>query len=195
MIGSKRVTPEEARKVWKSIRKPSARRVARALTQSGRPVHFSTVARWRAENWETVPDRLHSVETAIDDLDVCVPLLTGDPTTDTAALVEASEAVKTLKALRDEHLLSKAARQSLLTLIVLLEETRRQGALLIATNPAELGMLIKGLSAFLTAANEAGCQVLERQQRERQAEAEAEADRKRQERLAAELAAWKTERK
>jgi hypothetical protein len=59
----------------------------------------------------------------------------------------------------------------------------------------ELGVLVKGLTAFLTAANEAGRQLPERQHRERRAVAEAEADRERRDRLKAELAAWKTQRK
>jgi len=48
------VTPEEAKRVWVSIPNPSARRVAKALTQSGRRVHHSTIARWRAEDWRPV---------------------------------------------------------------------------------------------------------------------------------------------
>jgi hypothetical protein len=38
MVGLKPVTPEEAKKVWTSIRRLSARRVARALSQAGRAV-------------------------------------------------------------------------------------------------------------------------------------------------------------
>jgi hypothetical protein len=43
------VTPAEAKAVWDRMDQPSTRLVARALTQSGRPVHFSTVARWKLE--------------------------------------------------------------------------------------------------------------------------------------------------
>ena len=121
---------------------------------------------------------------------MCVPVLTGDAATNTATVVEASEVAKRLKGLTEDQLLSKAARQSLLTLIVLLQETCRRGALLIATNPAGLGVLIKGLAACLAAANDAACLVLERQERERQVQAQAEADRERRDRLAAELARW-----
>jgi hypothetical protein len=135
------------------------------------------------------------LEAAQDELDVCVPVLTGDPMANTAAIVGASEADKKLEGLSDDLLLRKAIRESLITLNVLLEETRRQGPRLMATKPAELGVLVKGLTAFLTAANEAGRQLLERQHRERRAVAEAEADRERRDRLKAELAAWKTQRK
>jgi hypothetical protein len=41
------ITPEEAERVWKSQARPSARTVATAMTRAGRPVHFTTVARWR----------------------------------------------------------------------------------------------------------------------------------------------------
>ena len=41
------ITPEEAERVWKSQARPSTRTVATAMTRAGRPVHFTTVARWR----------------------------------------------------------------------------------------------------------------------------------------------------
>src|SRR5262249_36612315 len=41
------ITSQEAERVWKSQVRPSARSVARALTHAGRPVHFTTVARWQ----------------------------------------------------------------------------------------------------------------------------------------------------
>jgi hypothetical protein len=54
MLGLKPVTPAEAQKVWTSIRRPSARRVARALTQVGRAVHFGKVAPLEAQNWRPI---------------------------------------------------------------------------------------------------------------------------------------------
>jgi hypothetical protein len=50
----KPVSPSEAQVVWAGIPNPSGRRVARALSQAGRAVHHSTVARWRADGWRTV---------------------------------------------------------------------------------------------------------------------------------------------
>jgi hypothetical protein len=73
------VTPAQARAVWSSIDRPSARRVARALTQSGKPVHPSTVARWRAEGWRPVEVGLHPLDSAQAALEVAAPVLTGDP--------------------------------------------------------------------------------------------------------------------
>jgi len=45
-VQSAPITPQEAERVWKSQARASARTVARALTQAGRAVHFTTVARW-----------------------------------------------------------------------------------------------------------------------------------------------------
>src|SRR6059058_5695505 len=48
------ITAQEAERVWKSQARPSARSVARALTYAGRPVHFTTVARWERQGLLTI---------------------------------------------------------------------------------------------------------------------------------------------
>src|SRR3979409_1216721 len=58
------VTPQEAKRVWDRQRRPSARVVAKALTQAGRPVHFTTVARWRRKGWRRNANSEHSPQTA-----------------------------------------------------------------------------------------------------------------------------------
>jgi hypothetical protein len=75
----KPVTHEEAKRVWVSIPNPSARRVAKALTQSGRRVHHSTIARWRAQDWRPVANSLHPLNAARQAIDVATGVLTGDP--------------------------------------------------------------------------------------------------------------------
>jgi hypothetical protein len=75
----KPVTPAEAKAVWSTIRNPSARGVANALSQAGRPVHFATVARWRAQGWRYVEHGPHPVEAAREALDIAARVLTGDP--------------------------------------------------------------------------------------------------------------------
>jgi hypothetical protein len=135
MAKLKPATPQEAQEVWRKIRRPSARRVARALTQAGRPVHFATVARWKAQNWRPVPERLDPLQAAQDELDVAAPVLTGDPATNTAAVVEGSEAAKKLEDLSDEQLVSKAVRDSLIGLHALFGETCRHRARLIGKQP------------------------------------------------------------
>ena len=53
-ISSPPVISQEAGRVWKSQARPSARSVARALTHAGRPVHFTTVARWKRHGLLTI---------------------------------------------------------------------------------------------------------------------------------------------
>ena len=77
MRAIKPVTPDEAATVWCSIPDPSARKVAKTLTQAGRRVHFSTIARWRAQGWRPVVNGLHPIEAARDALDRATRLLTG----------------------------------------------------------------------------------------------------------------------
>src|SRR5258706_1195390 len=74
----KPVTHEEAKRVWVSIPNPSARRVAKALIQSGRRVHHSTIARCRAQDWRPVANSLHPLDAARQAIDVAAGVLTGD---------------------------------------------------------------------------------------------------------------------
>src|SRR5262245_6048829 len=53
-VSSPPATSQEAERVWKSQARPSARSVARALTHAGRPVHFTTVARWKRQGLLTI---------------------------------------------------------------------------------------------------------------------------------------------
>jgi hypothetical protein len=92
MNAIKPVTPDEAATVWRSIPNPSARRVAKALTQAGRRVHFSTVARWRAEGWRPVSSGSHPIEAARQSLEVAARLLTGDPATGADEFVRQAKA-------------------------------------------------------------------------------------------------------
>src|SRR5450631_1064352 len=78
MSSLKPVSPCEAKAVWTTIKNPSARRVARALSQAGRRIHHSTIARWRAQGWRAVAQGLHPLEAARHAVDVAATVLTGD---------------------------------------------------------------------------------------------------------------------
>ena len=66
--------------MWESLRRPSARRVSRALANAGRLIHFTTVARWKRQGWQTINHPDHPLTAAMHMVDHAVPLLTGDPT-------------------------------------------------------------------------------------------------------------------
>src|SRR5262245_46021802 len=81
------VTPLEAKRVWEEQRRPSARSVAKALTRAGRPVHFTTVARWKKREWQVEARLEHPLAAAMRKIDLFVPLLTGDPATKAVDIV------------------------------------------------------------------------------------------------------------
>jgi hypothetical protein len=82
-------TPSQAKAVWDRMDHPSTRRVARALTQSGRPVHFSTVARWKLQGWRSMESGPHPLEMARRSIDVALPVLTGDAKDELVARIHA----------------------------------------------------------------------------------------------------------
>jgi len=99
-------TPEMARAVWESQEAPSARSVARALTQSGRPVHFTTINRWRTRSWRPVMHQ-HSLDRARRALATVVPLFTGNPIATALASSERSK----LEKMSDRELMMAAVRE------------------------------------------------------------------------------------
>jgi hypothetical protein len=152
MSSLKPVTPEEAKRVWVSIPNPSARRVAKALTQSGRRVHHSTIARWRAENWRPVADSLHLLDAARQRLDMATGVLTGDPVAGLKALNGEDGAQQQLEGLSDRELLKQASREMLIAIHLVSQVLPSQLPPLMATKTMETATLLNALNAGLRAA-------------------------------------------
>jgi hypothetical protein len=150
----KRVSPEEAKVVWASIANPSARRVARALSQADRRVHYSTIARWHANGWRPVAHSLHPLEAARQAMDVAVGVLTGDPAVGVEALVKQVGIQDDLEALSDRELLRKASREMLVMVNLVCEALRSQLPSLVATKQIETATLLNSLVAALRAARD-----------------------------------------
>jgi hypothetical protein len=131
---------------------PSARRVATALTQRGRPVHFSTIARWRLQGWRVVEFRSHPLLVASADLDAAAPVLTGKPSEEATGLLEQSDLRIELQELTDAQLLARAVREMCISSIVLNKEMQRQAAMLIRSNPKEVAVLSLALARCSEAA-------------------------------------------
>src|SRR5258708_21785838 len=117
----KRVPPAEAKIVWASIPNPSVRRVAKALTQSGRRVHHSTIARWHAKGWRPVAHCLHPLEAARQAIDVAAGVLTGDAVAGVEAFVRQEGSHQQLEGMSDRELLMKASREMLVTISLVCE--------------------------------------------------------------------------
>jgi hypothetical protein len=105
-----KATPAIAQRVWARHQRPSTRRVARAMQQAGYPVHFVTVARWRAQNWRAKASE-HPLAIARGGLDAIAPLVTGDPETIVEDLIR-DPVHKDFDGLTDGEVLRRAAREA-----------------------------------------------------------------------------------
>ena len=148
----KPVTPEEAKRVWVSIPNPSARRVAKALTQSGRRVHHSTIARWRAQDWRPVAHSLHPLDAARQALDMAAGVLTGDPVAGLKALSGEDGRQQEQEGLSDRELLREASREMLIAIRLVFDVLWSQLPHLMATKTMETATLLNALNAGLRAA-------------------------------------------
>jgi hypothetical protein len=148
------VTPREAETVWNSIQNPSARRVAKALTQAGRGLHHGTISRWRAEGWRPVPNRPHPLEAARSALDVVAHVLTGDPTAGVEALLGRRDRREELDRLPDHELIRRAAREALVAVALLCCELERHATRLVAPKALETAMLLNAIALILKAASD-----------------------------------------
>jgi hypothetical protein len=151
MRSLKSVTPEEAMAVWNTLKNPSARTVARALSQSGRRVHHSTIARWYAQGWRQVALRPHPVDAASQALDLAIGVLTGDPAAGTKILEEHPEREQ-LDGLSDSDLLKRSARELCISTILACDVFQGAASTLVAENPAEVAQLLKALCGAVPAA-------------------------------------------
>jgi hypothetical protein len=155
------VTPAEAEAVWAGMAHPSARRVATALTQSGRRIHFSTVARWKAEGWRSVEHGAHPLEMAMRAIDVALPVLTGDATMTANDFVRGHPVAKELMEASPQELLSLAMSEAATLQIIVSSELCRHADELISSRPGEVAVLLNALAATSRALNAVPGQVLD----------------------------------
>jgi hypothetical protein len=146
-----RVSSEEARIVWESQRRPSARNVAKALSQAGRHVHFATINRWRKRGWRTGPAE-HPLDTARAALDSAIPILTGNPTSSVVDFVEKDSDADQLRQLSDQELIRTASREIAIALIMCSRVLRERISELVSRKPKEVSILILAMSQCLKAA-------------------------------------------
>ena len=156
----KPLTPAEAKIVWATLRNPSARRVAKAVSQAGRRVHHSTIARWRAEGWRSVASGPHPLEAARQAVDIAARVLTGDPTAGPEILVKQAEEREKLEGLTDRELLRRAAREVCITNILVSQELQRHLSTLVAEKTIETAALVRALWGAVDAASTAFGEVL-----------------------------------
>jgi len=151
-----KATPALAKSVWQNQKRPSARSVARAMTAAGYPVHFTTVARWKAQGWPTHTNDVHPLDQARAALDSIAPLLTGDPMTKAEDVT--NEAKDNFEGLSDAELLRQTARELSIAFICVAKAIELSVPSLVASRPSEAAVLIDALVACGKAANAATLQ-------------------------------------
>jgi hypothetical protein len=132
-----------AQRVWARHQRPSARNVARALQQAGYPVHFVTVARWRAQNWRAKASD-HPLEVARSQLEAVAPLVTGDPETTLEDLIGEPARRRDRDELTDAEVLRRAAREAAIATALVANAIKD----LVTTSDFDLLKLTPALSAL-----------------------------------------------
>src|SRR5262249_17756364 len=140
-----RATPDLAKKVWERQRSPSARSVTRALTLSGRPVHYVTVNRWRRQGWRAVQAE-HPLDRARADLESMLALDSGNPLTNIDDLHGTQP--KLGEQLTDAQLLRRAATEAAYDLRLGCDVLMRRPELIL-TRTGDAAALIQALAKCL----------------------------------------------
>src|SRR5262249_38407144 len=155
---------ERAKLFWQSQKKPSARSVARAMTEAGLSVHFTTVARWRARGWPADYD-FHPFDKARSMIDSICPLLTDNAMTTAESLLVGLQPEKA-EGLSDAERLRRTQREFLVIGIHMHHLLRPRLGWLLEERLTELPFVIRTLNSCHKAADLAGFQAerLERAQ-------------------------------
>ena len=131
--------------MWDRHHRPSARKVATALTQAGRPVHFTTINRWRRQGWRAETTQ-HPVAQARTALDSVVPVLTGDPTSTCNELLASGDEREQLDRLSDRELIRQASRELAIVVIMCSRAVQRRASDLVSHSVAEVSALVLSLA-------------------------------------------------
>ena len=142
-----KATPEIARRVYEAQREPSSRAVARALCLGGRPIHYTTVARWKARNWVSVRSN-HPLERARRRLEAAAPLVTGNPETTIDDLID-EPVRKEFDELTQGEVLRRAAREVAIATTLIAKEIQKRST--TAFNMAEITPTLVSIGNCLVA--------------------------------------------
>jgi hypothetical protein len=145
------LTAQEAKREWDAQRCPSSRSVARALTRAGRPIHFTTIARWKRQGWGALTASEHPLTKAMTALDLALPLLTGDPTSKAADILRGIES----RGQNKTDGIPRIFREACLISIVLSKELSLYHPELVVQRPVHSAVLLNALSELMKASSQA----------------------------------------
>jgi len=147
--GSTEATPDDARRVWESMAKPTYRRVALALTQAGKSTTAVTVCRWHRQGWTKKREIGGPVPQPLAELDAATPVLTGDA----LRRIDSLKAELDLEDGRtDEDMIARGLRELASASLTALRVARLIDPVRIAENPDKVGVLLERSGNALLAA-------------------------------------------
>jgi hypothetical protein len=149
-----KANPTLAKAVWAEQKKPSARSVARAMTAAGYPIHFTTVARWKALGWPADAND-HPLDVARANLESIAPLVSGNPLAAIPDTVEGGSPKAELERLSDVELLRQRIKELCLLEIVTRKAMLEQLPYLVTMRAGELALLIASLAECTNAISNA----------------------------------------
>jgi hypothetical protein len=117
------------------------------MQQAGYPVHFTTIARWRAQNWK-VEAADHPLEIARGHIEAVAPLVSGDPETTLENVIDGL-AHSDFDKVTDAELLRRAAREVAIATALVAKAIQNRAT--AAFNVAELTPALLSIAACLVA--------------------------------------------
>jgi hypothetical protein len=138
------ITPIDAKAVWDAMEQPTSRRVAVALSRSGRKVSHATISAWRRRNW-SVGDPLKFQESNFNAA-MSLAWAEGD-----LAAVE-QELTHRMELMNDEQLLRFTYRNILMAASRAALAIGRNADKLAVENPGGMGSGIQRIGAVIPAA-------------------------------------------
>jgi hypothetical protein len=142
-----KATPAMAQRVWAGQQRPSARNVARALALGGRPAHYTTVARWKAQGWKPVKSD-HPLAVVRSQLEAVAPLVSGDAETSLGDLID-DPVHNDFDELNDAEVLRREAREVAIATALVAKVIQKRATAVF--NIAELTPALLSIAACLTA--------------------------------------------
>jgi hypothetical protein len=121
------------------------------MTAAGFTVHFTPIARWKAQGWLADTNDGHPLDLARATLECIAPLVTGNPLTTIQDIEDKGSSKADLEQLSDAELLRKTAAELCTLSVVVHRALREELAYLVTMRTGELGLLIQSLAACLQA--------------------------------------------
>jgi hypothetical protein len=177
-------TPEEARRLWNSLAKPSIHTVAAMLTQNGKRVSYETIRKWKNNGWRPAKSSFSPQQLALKKLDTLVSKLPGGETrlsdfvpAEALRRVNEDATRDRLAMATDSVLIDLMARTLHITGVTMMEEICKHREFMLKNNPDGLAEVLKALTGLVKIGGDSYTQSFLARERSMKLEFDAEHER------------------